>query len=72
MSTTLKKVIEKINALTPSAELEQFKAILNEHLEDEKKMIVSTGTIGYLTALKETTEILIKRIEEIKKELEKK
>jgi hypothetical protein len=72
MITTLQKVIEKTSALNPSPELEKLKAILSEHLEDEKKMILSTGTIGYLTALKETAEIIVKRIEEIKKQLEKK
>lgn len=61
MSTTLQKLIEK-------AAPEQ-KEFLTSFLEDEKKMLLSASTIGYLTALKETAEIIIKRIEEIKKEL---
>jgi len=70
--TTLQKILQKTKEIKATSEAAAFTKILNDFIEDEKKMLLSASTIGYLTALKETAEIIIKRIEEIKKELEKK
>lgn len=71
MSTTLQKILEKTKALKATSEAATFTAIINEHLEDEKEMILNSARIGYIKALNETAQIILERAKAVNEELNK-